>query len=49
MIEKAVSKVAGEMTEETMNEETGLTVDRERCTRQPVLSAARNVKFLSSP
>ena len=32
-----------------MTEETGSTAARERCIRQPVLSAERNAKFLSSP
>jgi hypothetical protein len=31
------------------SEETDSTGDRERCIRQPVQSAARNAKFLSSP
>jgi len=41
-----------EATEEATEEkvaETDLTVDRERCIRQPVPSAARNAKFRSSP
>ena len=43
-IEMAATETTGEKSEET-----GLTGVRERCTRQLVLSAERNVKFLSSP
>ena len=45
MIEEAVSG----MTEETTGAGIGLIVDPEKCTRQRVLSAERNVKFHSSP